>query len=446
MDLLTKMTAIEQHAVTDRVQAQTAPTASLHAEVHESRKSGNPKPQEQPTNALDAFGQFSIGFANGLGSFVHETVSTAGQAITDPQETVQHAIDGTKTAVQATIDATGAGANYIANKVSHGDLNGMTQDAIYTGEAIGTVAAKSLDHFNHLSAQEKGYVFGHDVAPTVIGTVLAPELVPEGALVAGAEKIMAVAGTLIKEEAAAAKIAGVLEHATEKIFAISEKMATLNKKMEDLLHKEKGVIHAVEDFEGPRDKVGTIARGRSMSKEFKDELDNVPLTDGEREFLKRVTYQPVHNMAESISADHVFANGTWSKDMNILRVAEHNGFENDLRRNKDVAHTLHHEIGHAVNDYYGDRSTRPFKPVSSHPSFVEQFEKDLAENPTEAFTARARLEARYPGDIEAQWHEVWADMFAHVSGSSNTEYSQQLRKAFPGYFEKVRDFRTSIGV
>ncbi len=26
------------------------------------------------------------------------------------------------------------------------------------------------------------------------------------------------------------------------------------------------------------------------------------------------------------------------------------------------------------------------------------------------------------------------------------EYSQQLRKAFPGYFEKVRDFRTSIGV
>ena len=110
----------------------------------------------------------------------------------------------------------------------------MANDAIHTGEAIGSGIAKSVDHFNHLSAKEKGYIVGHDVAPTVIGTIVAPELIPEGALAAGLGKVASVVGTVIKEEGIVAKVATTFESAREKMTAISEKMAGLNKKMEVL--------------------------------------------------------------------------------------------------------------------------------------------------------------------------------------------------------------------
>jgi hypothetical protein len=43
------MRAVEQPTVTDRGQSQGTAAASLHNEVTEARKIGNPKPQEQPS-------------------------------------------------------------------------------------------------------------------------------------------------------------------------------------------------------------------------------------------------------------------------------------------------------------------------------------------------------------------------------------------------------------
>lgn len=194
-------------------------------------KNGNTKSQEQPTNAMDAFGQFSIGFGQGLANFSTETVKAAGQAISHPIETVSHGITETKRAISSAAEATVAGATYTANKVSHGDISGMATDAMHTDQAIGKMAGASIDRFNHLSAKEKGYIVGHDVAPTVIGTIIAPELIPEGALAAGASKVMSVASTLIKEESAVAKVATTFEQATEHIHSIADKISTLNAKM-----------------------------------------------------------------------------------------------------------------------------------------------------------------------------------------------------------------------
>ncbi len=443
------MPGLEHQTISDRTQQSHQMAAnSLHNEVIEARKTGNLNPQQQVSNALDAFGQFSIGFGDGLAHFTTETLNAAGKAITHPTDTINHAIDDTKKTVGGAIEATKAGSQYFATKISHGDAAGMTNDAIHTGQALGTMASQSIDHFNHLSAKEKGYIVGHDVAPTVVGTIVAPELIPEGALAAGAAKVMSVAGTLIKEEGALAKVATTFEAAREHVSSISEKMATLNQKMEALLHKENHVIRAMQDSEGPRDRAGRIAHGLKPSQEFKDAVDNVPLSPGEKRFLsaRNIEVAKVHNMGAAVSEKQVFALGTYNQDMNVIRVAEHTGFEKDLRLNKDIAHTLHHEIGHAVNYWLGDRSQRPFQYVSDMAHFAAQFEADLAKKTDAAKTAKAVLEHLFPNDIRAQRDEAFSVMFAHVSCPSTTPYAKNMLEAFDGYYKLVADFRKGQGI
>lgn len=439
------MPALEQHTVTDRAPSHVATASSMHQEVTESRKTGNVKPPEQPTNALDAFGQFSIGFGQGLANFTTETVKAAGQAISHPTETINHAIDDTKKTVIAVAKATTDGASYISEKVAHGDIVGVAKDASHTAQTIGSVATASIDHFNHLSAKEKGYVFGHDVAPTVIGTIVAPELIPEGALAAGASKVMSVASTLVKEEGAVAKIAATMENAREHVASISDKMAALNKKMEQLLHKENSVIRAMEDSEGPRDRTGQIAHGRKPSKEFVAAVDGVKLSPGEDGFIKcfNIEVAKVHNMGAAISEKQVFALGTYSKDMNIIRVAEETGYAKNLKPNRDIAHTLHHEIGHAVNYWLGRLADpeRPFKYISDIEHFAKQFDEDLAKNTDAAKTAKAVLTHLFGNDVQAQRDEAFAVMFAHSFCPSTTEYAKNMLEAFGGYYKLVDEFR-----
>lgn len=133
------MPPLEQHTVTDQGHAQLA-SGSLHDEVSEARKTGNVKPSEKPISALDAFGQFSIGFGQGLVNFTTETVKAAGQAITHPSETINHAIDDTKKAITGATEATVKGAKYVTEKVSSSDIHGMATDAAHTGQAIAKLA------------------------------------------------------------------------------------------------------------------------------------------------------------------------------------------------------------------------------------------------------------------------------------------------------------------
>jgi hypothetical protein len=443
MDLLI-MPALEQPRVSDRGQPQVTAAASLHSEVNEARKTGNPKPQEQPTNAMDAFGQFSIGFGQGLANFTTETMKAAGQAISQPTETINHAIDDAKKTVATAAEASVAGAGYVANKVAHGDVVGVASDAIYAGQTISAVVGTSVDHFNHLSAKEKGYVFGHDVAPTVIGTIVAPELIPEGAIAAGAQKVMSVASALAKEEGTVAKIAATLENAREHVASISDKMATLNKKMEDLLHKEKCVVHAIEHNDGPRLRDGTVSSRIKPSPEFAAEVKAVPLSPGEKALIDKygVQVEPVHNMGAALGKDHVFALGTYKHDMNVIRIAEENGFLEDPRANHDIIHTVHHEIGHAINDWLGDRTKRPYTPVSARRDFAEQFHLDINQPTDAASTAKAQLEARFGNNIKEQMHEAFASGIGHSFAPSSNPHANDLRDAFKdGYYKLVEAFK-----
>jgi hypothetical protein len=243
---LPTMPAFEQHQPSDRpaVPPQTAP--GFHSTLHETWGPGAVKsPEPQPSSALDGFNQFCIGFGAGFGNFAIETTKAAGQAIAHPEETIHNAVDGSGKALHAASEAAVAGSSYVANKVSYGDVAGMANDAVQTGQAIGSGIAQSVDHFNHLSAKEKGYIFGHDVAPTVVGTMIAPELLPEGAAAAVCGKVVSALGTLAKEEGLIAKVASTFESATEKIQAISEKLAALNDKMHTLAHGDKGMVQGV---------------------------------------------------------------------------------------------------------------------------------------------------------------------------------------------------------
>ncbi len=444
------MPALEQHKPADTAPQQHSGHA-IQSTLHETwgpqavTKLSDARNNTNATNALAGFGQFCIGFGDGLSHFATESVQAAGKAISNPGEAIHNGVEGVKTAVSATCEAAKSGTAYIANKASHGDVAGVANDAVHTGQALGKVAAQSIDHFNHMTAKEKGYVFGHDVAPTVIGTIVAPELIPEGAAAAAFGKVASVAGTLIKEESIAAKVATTFEGAREKMTAISEKMAAMNHKMDELLHKEKSVIRAMEDSEGPRDRTGTIAYGRKPSKEFIAAVDGVQLSPGEDGFIKcfNIEVAKVHNMAAAISEKQVFALGTYSMDMNIIRVAEETGFLKNLIPNKDIAHTLHHEIGHAVNYWIGRLAhpERPFKYVSDLEHFVKQFDEDLAKNTDAAKTAKAVLTHLFGNDLQAQRDEAFAVMFAHVSCPSTTQYAKNMREAFGGYYKLVEDFR-----
>jgi hypothetical protein len=151
-------------------------------------------------------------------------------------------------------------------------------------------------------------------------------------------------------------------------------------------------------------------------------------------------------MGGELGKDYVFALGTFKDSMNEIRIAEKTGFAEDLLDNGDLAHTVHHEIGHAVNYWLGDRSGRPFKYVSDLEHFATQFEEDLAQTTNAAITAKGRLEYLFPGDTRKQMDEAFAVMFAHVSCPSNTEYAKDMREAFDGYYKLVEAYRKDRGI
>lgn len=222
---------LEQHQPSDCSLHSCQPPISLNDARQAAYGPGAGKLEKpQASHPIQGFSDFCIGFTDGLGHFVTETGQATGQAITNPGEAISNAVQGTKTAVESTGQAIAAGSSYVADHVAHGNYAAMAKDATRTGQVIGTGVAQSVDHFNHLSAQEKGYIFGHDVAPTVIGTVLAPELIPEGAIAAGATKVVSALGTLVKEEDIAAKVATTFEIAREKMQSIGGKLAVINNK------------------------------------------------------------------------------------------------------------------------------------------------------------------------------------------------------------------------
>ncbi|CAN5567367.1 hypothetical protein BH10CYA1_BH10CYA1_60090 [soil metagenome] len=443
------MTSFEQHATTDRVQPhpQAQSANSMHNEVIEARKAGNVKPQEQPTNAMDAFGQFSIGFGQGLANFTTETLKAAGQAISHPAETVSHAIEDTKKAVVSGAEATMAGAGYVVNKAGSGDFNGIASDAAHTAQTIGKLATDSIDQFNHLSAKEKGYVFGHDVAPTVIGTIVAPELIPEGALAAGASKVMSVAGTLIKEESVVAKVATTFEQATDHMRSIADKISDLNAKMARHIHGEE-FVRAAESNSGKRVLDGEIVRNQRCSENFLGELKTA--YDASKDFCQafKIRVEPVHNMAEALNhKKYAFTLGGYSDQMNIIRIAEQTGFKGDEVLNNDIVHTFNHEFGHAINDLLGDKIDRPHTPVSDRAHFKEQWNIDINKPTDTARTAKAQLEARYPGDVQAQRHEAFASGVAYNRGPSNNPHANDIHEAFKdGYYKLVTSFLQENGL
>ncbi len=194
--------------------------------------------QNSNSNALEGFGQFIIGVGEGFGNFVNETAHAAVGAVSHPSETIHGVVEGTNGAIKSAKEAVGTNTSYIADKVSHGDVAGVAWDAAHTTESISRRVAQSVDHFNHLSAKEKGYIVGHDVAPVVVTTVVAPELIPEGAMAAACTKVAAAVGRLASEEGAIAKIATTLEKAISITSEASTRSA--GKMIQTLETTEKG--------------------------------------------------------------------------------------------------------------------------------------------------------------------------------------------------------------
>jgi hypothetical protein len=91
-----------------------------------------------------------------------------------------------------------------------------------------------LDNYSKLSPHEQGRVFGHDVLPTAAAFVVVPELLPEAASLNLASKGL----LLVKEENEVTRISATFESAKNSIQNISERIATLNNKMEKLIHGE----------------------------------------------------------------------------------------------------------------------------------------------------------------------------------------------------------------
>ncbi len=432
------MPAVEQHQPSDRPAApqQTAP--GFYSTLNETWGPGAVKPlEQQPSNALDGFNQFCIGFGAGLGNFAIETTKAAGQAITHPGATVHNAVDGAGKALHAAGEAAVAGSSYIANKVSHGDVAGMTNDAVHTGQAIGNGIAQSVDHFNHLSAKEKGYIVGHDVAPTVIGTIIAPELVPEGATAAAFGKAASVVGTVLNEESVVAKVATTFESARERMAAISVKLETMSKNMEKLTHGDRDLVREVKEI-GPRLRNGEVARGIPVSESFKLEIAaaHETLTPEEASVLKHVNSKKavaVHNMAEALDEKNVFAQGTWKIGDNTIRIPEFTGYVGDLVPNNDVRHSLVHEIAHALDDKLGLNG-----PLSqSNAEFRTAYAMDVARNSKATQLAIASMDLNTPAE---RWAEVWADSLAHASDAalklgSNSDYCNRLKEGFPTCIE-----------
>jgi hypothetical protein len=302
------MQALEQHQTTDRSQHPCPLPSGLH-EVHkETWGPGAARPErQQPSNAMDQFGQFCIGFGDGITHFVTDAAQTASKAVTHPSETIHSAVEGTKGAIKATTEAVIAGSAYVGEKVSHGDYAGMANDGLHTGEAIKAGIVQSVDHFNHLTAKEKGYIFGHDVAPTVIGTIIAPELIPEGAAAAACGKVVSTVGTVIKEEGVIGKVGSVFETAREKITAMSSRIADLNEKMAGLAERN-GLKSSIKHSELLPHGDGFPELGPRVepTPEFVKAVEKAKETIGVREAndLKNVEIIPSGRVADELGVKH----------------------------------------------------------------------------------------------------------------------------------------------
>lgn len=431
------MPGLEQPQTT--AAAHSAPSG-FHAELNNIWS-----PQKQLADAANAAGQFMVGMGDGFGAFLTESAQAAGNAITHPVETVSNAVEGTKTVVAGTVGAMEAGASYVADKVSHGDIAGMANDAIHTGEAVGGRIGQAVDHWNHLSAHDKGFVVGHDVAPTVIATVVLPEVMPEIDLAAGAGKVMEVAGTIAKESGAVVKVAETFDGTITKMATVGDKIAALSKKMEAFTHGENNLVRAAEAMgDRVRDKTGEIVRGIEPSPEFIKKVEEAKerLTAFESSMLKSATFKTAHNMAEQLGKDHVFALGTWVRNENTVRIAEYTGFAGDLEPNHDIFHSLSHEIGHLVSDKLGR-----FEPLSAGRGFLDLIDSEIQNGSPQTKQVGQYLLAKFK-DAEGRSHEIFADGWAHAADQelgleSTNSYARMIRDAFPKTLEWIRDYRKS---
>jgi len=116
------MPGLEQH---DSAQSKCAQAPPL--DVLNSAWGANAQIiQRQTSNAMDQFGQFCIGFGDGLNHFATETTQSIKSAISDPTKTIQDVSAGGSQAIKATAASCAAGANYLNNHISHNDLMGGT--------------------------------------------------------------------------------------------------------------------------------------------------------------------------------------------------------------------------------------------------------------------------------------------------------------------------------
>jgi hypothetical protein len=407
---------------------------------------------------------FASGVGEGLAGACKEGVQAVGQAVTHPGETINNAVNETGKALKTGCEATAAAANYVGDKVSHGDISGVAHDAQKTGQAIGHFVAEGANHIAHMNAHDLGKFVGHDVLPGVVISAVAPELAGEGlALAAGA---MSKLGTLAKEEAALSRVVSVCENAKSKIDAISEKMAGLNKKMEALQHREKSMVR--DSFTvGNRLTDGDIVQGERNSEKFLHELKQAQkdLTPFEKNALATAKLEQVHNMPEAYLPNYVAKHGeelgtkmakekyrtqgTWQwfeddKRVSRIRIAETTGLNGDPVPNENVRHSLAHEIGHMIDDEMGGHS-----PLSARDNFKKLVAKDIEENNQEAEKAM-RLLGKLNGDTKRS--EIWAELSAHVSAEQlnlpvpNDELSQAIRNGYKNCFKHIQKFNGNFSI
>jgi hypothetical protein len=418
--------------------SKAAAASGFHSELHNIWG---------PPPALRQAGEFLSGVGEGFGQAVNEGAKAAAQAIKHPAEAIHKGVTETGKTIAGVLTATEAAGEYIGDHGQRGDFSGVLHDTQKTSHVIENVLTAGIEHLSKMSPHDLGKVVGHDVLPGAIVAVATPELAGESlALAASAASKMS---TIAKEGAALDKAAGLYENAASKISAIAEKMAGLNSKLDNLLQQEKPIVHtAMEDTNGLRHKTGEIVQGLKPSKEFEEKVKAVQLSEGEKNFLQayKIPVKPVHNIGAELGENYVFALGAYKDQENVIRIAEHTGFAKDLLPNSDIPHTVHHEIGHAVNYWLGNRTERPYHFVSDSEKFVDRFEKDLAKDTNAAKTAKARLEALYPDDAKAQRDEAFSMMFGHSSCPSNVGYAAEMREALVGCYKLISAYRRMIKI
>ncbi len=452
------MSSFEQHKPIEQAQRQQQCGQAIGSTLNETwgpnavtKLSDN---KQQTSSALDGFGQFCIGFGDGLSHFAIEGAQAVGKAVSNPGEAIHNGVEGVKTAVGATCEAAVGGAGYVVSKVSNGDVAGMANDAVHTGQAIGKVTSQAVDHFNHMSAKEKGYVFGHDVAPAVVGTCLAPELLPEGAIAAGLGKAASVAGALIKEEGIAAKVATTFESAREKMAAISEKIAALNHRMESFQNE----IKESATF-GSRVRDGKIVRGERISDEFYKDLRHAELNMPELEarYVSKAKIVPVHNMPEAslpglikehgvtktlvlAAREKALVEGDWNQLEKVIRIAEHTGLKGDMQPNTSVRHALIHETSHMIDDLMGG-----YEPLSFRQGFRKLVGDARAVNPKaeEVWNVLGNLNAN------RRIQEIWAHQATNIISDElglpiQPGLPLMIRQGYPDTYKYIEAFRNSV--